>query len=338
MATKQRIAYLDFIKGVCIVLLVSFHVKPTGHELNQTFLMPIFFFLSGLNFKTYDSFGSFLRRKVNSLVVPLVFFLVLGTIYYFCRNLLETHFNVNESFSLMPLNPIKNNTPMWFLFVLFSLNIIYYVFVRFLPRWLVIVLSLVLGGVGYWIASSGCVLEPYLDMTFVALPFFMIGNEASKWGILTYRPHLLPALALAAATIVWVWLDTPVINMLQRNYPSPLLLFGMTTMVIFSLFFLCQRVKRPVPVISYFGRYSLIILGTHYFLIGPLKQVFGALLPQLAGTTAIYLITLLLVLVMEYPVIYLLRKYLPRLTAQEPFFYEGWRLAKTEAATKPQPK
>lgn len=324
MPTNQRIAYLDFIKGVCIILLVSFHIQPTGHELHQTFLMPTFFFLSGLNFKTYASFNDFLRRKINTLIVPFVFFLTLGAIYYFCRNLLESHFAVGQAFGRMPLNPVDNNTPMWFLMVLFMVNIIYYGLSNFFSRWLTIVLSLALGIVGYIIASNGYVIIAYLDMAFVALPFFMLGNEASKLGILTYRPPILVTLALLVSTILWVYFDTPVINMLRRDYPSALLLFVMTPMVILSLFFVCQYVKRPVPLISYWGRYSLIVLGTHYLLIGWLRMIANKFYGN--HETYVWCSVLVVTMILEILVIYFLKKYLPRFTAQKEFFYKGWKL------------
>ena len=327
MATKQRIAYLDFIKGVCITLLVSFHVQPTGHELHQTFLMPIFFFLSGLNFKTYANFNDFLRRKVNTLIVPFIFFIIIGTIYYFSRNLLLSHFDVGQAFCKMPLNPVANNTPMWFLLVLFMANIIYYGLCLFCPRWLTIVLTLALGIVGFLIASNGYVIEPYIDMTFVALPFFMLGNEASKCGILTYRPPILATLTLLAATILWVYCDTPIINMLQRDYPSALLLFVMTPMVIFSLFFVCQHVKRSIPLISFWGRYSLIVLGSHYFLIGWLRIIANKFYGN--NETYVWLSVLVVTMILEIPIIYFLKKYFPRFTALKEFFNKGWKIKKT---------
>ena len=71
-----------------------------------------------------------------------------------------------------------------------------------------------------------------------------------------------------------------------------------------------------------------MVLGTHYFLIGPLKLVLAKFLPQLESTSWHLFIVLLFVIVLEYPVIYLLRKYLPRYTAQEEFFHEGWKIKK----------
>ena len=215
---------------------------------------------------------------------------------------------------------------MWFLFVLFVVNIIYYLFVKHLPHWLVIVSSLLLGGIGFYIAKQGYVLEPYLDIAFVAMPFYMLGNEIGKRGGISYQPPLAATLVLTATTIVWVYFDTPVINMLHRNYPNALLLFGMTTLVILSLFFVCKYVKHPVPIISYLGRYSLIVLGTHYFLIGIIrmigKKVFGS------DETLIWLSVLIVTMALEIPVIYLLIKYCPRFTAKKEFFNKGWKINK----------
>ncbi|MBR6489715.1 MAG: acyltransferase family protein, partial [Muribaculaceae bacterium] len=110
MATKQRIAYIDFMKGLCIILVVAFHISTTafGDRANfmlQQFRIPMYFFLSGLFFKLYDGFFDFARRKINNIIIPLIFFLLLGAVYCFGRNLIENHFSFSKALSLMPANP-----------------------------------------------------------------------------------------------------------------------------------------------------------------------------------------------------------------------------------------
>ena len=168
MAAKERIAYIDFMKGLCIILVVAFHIDttafgvPYGYMLQQ-FRIPMYFFLSGLFFKLYDGFFDFARKKINNIIVPLILFLIIGAIYYFCRNLIGSHFSVAKALELMPLNPIKNNTPTWFLVVLFEVNIIYYLLQKFLPRWLTIVAALLLSVVGYAVVQAGYNLILYFD-------------------------------------------------------------------------------------------------------------------------------------------------------------------------------
>ena len=74
---KERIAYIDFMKGLCILLIVMGHVEGFSYDsimpgLNyalKSFRIPMYFFLSGLFFKTYGEFSEFLRKKVNNLYI-----------------------------------------------------------------------------------------------------------------------------------------------------------------------------------------------------------------------------------------------------------------------------
>ena len=83
MASK-RIQYIDLAKGLCITLLVLYHVfihQDDVPQVNRTlmvFLLPLFFFLSGLFFKEYENFCDFILRRVNKLLIPFAFFYFLS--------------------------------------------------------------------------------------------------------------------------------------------------------------------------------------------------------------------------------------------------------------------
>lgn len=335
MAPKTRIAYIDFMKGLCIILVVAFHVDTEANSRSYAFILqqfriPMYFFLSGLFFKLYGGFFDFARKKVNNIIIPLFLFLIIGAVYCFSKNMLESHFNVVEALSLMPPNPVKYNTPTWFLVVLFEVNIIYYLLQKFLPRWLTIVAALLLSAIGYAVVQAGYNLIVYLDIALVAIPFFVLGSESRKLGLLEKGPHLAVRIVFAVAVAVILFFFSQRINMLHRIYPSYFKLYLLPMLSIMALLFLCQYIKKPVPVISHIGRYSIMVLGTHYFLILPLRPLVNKLLPLLADTSWSLVIVLVLVIILEYPIIYLLKKYLPRFTAQEEFFYQGWKIKKTE--------
>lgn len=320
---SQRIIYIDFMKGILIILLVAFHINPEIFGDISGFLMMGFFFLSGLFFKIYNGFNDFLRRKINNLIVPLIFFIVIGSIYYFCRNLIENHFDAKVALNQMPQNPMLNNVPMWFLAVLFEVNIIYYLMFKFLPRWANIVVALAFSAIGYVAVNCGYNIGLYFDITMVALPFYVLGHEFCRTGLIERGPHVAVRIVMAVAVAVILYLFAERINMLHRVYPSYFKLYMLPALFIISLHFLSQYIiRRPIPVISYMGRYSIIVLGTHYFLIGPLRLITEKLLPQLVDTVWLFIILLTLVVTLEYPVIYFLRKYCPRLTAQKPFFQD----------------
>lgn len=335
MATKQRIAYIDFMKGLCIILVVAFHISTTafGDRANfmlQQFRIPMYFFLSGLFFKLYDGFFDFARRKINNIIIPLIFFLLLGAVYCFCRNLAENHFSFSKALSLMPANPVRNNTPLWFLVVLFEVNIIYYLLQKFLPRIITYIVAIALSVVGYLVVQNGYNLVGYLDIALIAMPYFILGAESRRLGLLEKGPNLSIKIVMAIVMLVVLFFFAQKINMLHRIYPPYLLLYALPALSILTLMFWCQGIKRPVPVISHLGRYSIIVLGTHYSIIGPLKLVMGKLIHGFNEIPWSFLVILVIVMALEYPIIYLLRKYLPRFTAQKEFFYEGWKLHKNE--------
>lgn len=83
---STRIEFLDLAKGICIILVVLYHTTRF-YDLNmpaanffKAFRMPLYFFLSGVFFKTYEGFFSFAKRKVNKLLVPFTFWYIVGSV------------------------------------------------------------------------------------------------------------------------------------------------------------------------------------------------------------------------------------------------------------------
>lgn len=333
---KQRIAYVDFMKGLCIILVVAFHIDRNAmgyhtNEMLQSFRVPMYFFLSGLFFKLYDGFLDFVRRKTNNIVVPLVFFFLLGAAYLYCQALYRSHFSVAGAWELMPGEMIRVNTPLWFLVVLFEVNVVYYVLRKCLPHLWTIVVAIALSGVGYILVSKGIRLIFMLDIALVALPYFILGTEVRKAGWLERGPHVALRVAFAVLVVAVLYLFAEKINLQERRFPDYLRLYLLPCMSILALMFICQYIKRPVPFISHLGRYSIIVLGTHQYLIDYGRRASAMVLPDSAQAVFAFLVALAVVLVLEYPVIYLLRRFAPRFTAQEPFFHEGWRLKPAKA-------
>ena len=75
--SSARIEWIDLANGICIILVVLFHVcheYPLEVQISS-FRMPLYFILSGLFFKQYEGFIGFLKRKTNKLLIPFLFFL-----------------------------------------------------------------------------------------------------------------------------------------------------------------------------------------------------------------------------------------------------------------------
>lgn len=129
---SNRIAWVDLLKGIAILWLVVYHMHIFDGMRSP---VSLFFFLSGLFFSEGKSFGSFISKKAKALLVPLLFFFVLGVVASALKCLLQ-----GESYSfpslwlfatLIPADAAVTNPigvgAIWFLVSLFEIYVIYYV-------------------------------------------------------------------------------------------------------------------------------------------------------------------------------------------------------------------
>lgn len=124
---KNRIEYIDLMKGICIILIILLHnqIYLSNDNINdilKNMRIPLYFCLSGLFFKEYNGFYDFIIRKFNKLIIPFIFFA------YFPYALCEIGLNYERSITtylLMFIVPY--NLPLWFLRCLFMTYILYFI-------------------------------------------------------------------------------------------------------------------------------------------------------------------------------------------------------------------
>jgi polysaccharide biosynthesis protein PslL len=90
---KDRLRHIDIAKGIAIILVVFAHNRFVMHDrgklfnLLSSFLLPLFFFLSGIFFKPTEPFKRILIKKADSLLKPYyVTLLMLGAAYFLIRH------------------------------------------------------------------------------------------------------------------------------------------------------------------------------------------------------------------------------------------------------------
>ena len=77
----ERIDFVDLTKGICIILVVMSHIGGAFDQLDYNsmlscFRMPLYFFISGIFFKSYEGLFGFVIRKINKLIIPFLFFYI----------------------------------------------------------------------------------------------------------------------------------------------------------------------------------------------------------------------------------------------------------------------
>lgn len=193
--SKQRIDYIDVAKGLCMILVVWQHVHTyyldleTGEFYMESFRMPLFFLISGMFFKMYTGFDVFAKKKINTLLIPFLFF-------YLSLSVLLPNFlhivgyeGLRESSSLgwkslfnCFFHKVYSNSTVWFLLALLWLNFIFYginVFAkRFSERmhlFMMAFLSMACGIMGFYLGLNRLFVWANIDNALTATPFFFVG-------------------------------------------------------------------------------------------------------------------------------------------------------------------
>ena len=310
---KNRIDYIDLAKGICIFLVVLHHALlnydirdyPSMHFF-QMFRMPLYFLLSGLFFKQYEGFFGFMKRKINKLLIPYI------------------------AFSLITLLMPYHNRAIWFLLCLFILNIFFYAIFEIAEisekkysqkaKIIVIVaLSIIAGIIGFYLCKQRILFKTYIPTALVAIPFFGLGFVMRKYTkILNNSKYdkFMWILAIPLFFITWICQGraTFLFGIFELSLIS-LYIGGFAG--ILAILFIAKSLHR-LPILSYCGRYSIIILVTHLFVLKfALKRVISIFTGMgMKDYVAVAILSVILMLAYVF-IIPLVKTYMPHITAQK---------------------
>lgn len=335
---KKRLPFIDLMKGLCIILIVIGHVDTAlftalgdnADRMFQTFRVPMYYFVSGIFFKQYGGFFDFARKKVNNILIPFAFFYLFAYLVQMAFHYMPACSHVFGEFHrgsiIQPLTQRywDCNVPLWFLMSLFWVNILYYLLQMITRRrWVQILAVAAMAAVGYTLCAWHIRPLYYIDTALVGMPFFVLGSllreqnvlrpsSTDKWGLVAFPLALVLTYFLAGE-----------IDIYRQILPSGLVLYGLSSIAIVALLW-CSKNIGSVPGVNYLGRYSIVVLGTHYVFI-PIVRALLTSITELDGLAS-SLVTLLIVLALMFPTIALFIRVFPRFTAQREFFKPGWRL------------
>ena len=318
---KNRIEYIDLMKGICIILIILLHnhIHSSNDSINdilRNMRIPLYFCLSGLFFKEYNGFCDFITRKFNKLIIPFIFFA------YFPYALCEIGLNYERSIkTYLLMSIIPYNYPLCFLRCLFVTYILYFLFHKITKRLSLTVQTIsifLIAFFTYTIIQNLTIPIKILENSifniitaFIALPFFHIASIVRRKGFLSQNISNKYIIVLFII-FFFIWILT-----FQNNIDYRTIQFGKNFVFLYAsalggtgCVWCIAYIIKKMFYISYIGRYSLIALGTHY----PLILLFNSM-----GIHNKYIVFLCILIVMP-GVIYVFKKYFPYMTAQKDLF------------------
>lgn len=285
---QQRFEFIDLAKGIGMMMVIYLHVTinyPSKINIYagshwDTFVhsmfMPIFFILSGIFFSTKTPFKEWIVKKIKRLLVP---FAIFYTLTYLLNIILVTFLNVNlkSGFSYWDIfavfyKDVYPNSAVWFLLALFWCSLYLYSILKITNKvWLQLSFVAICFSIGIMLNKTETNIPLYIDTAFSAVPFLYIGYWIRKKNLLNWLQSQNKAVqiySMSSMAVVCFFLDWQIgvgASMVNNNNGNPLCFLiggvaGSLSIIGFSV------VIGKLPIVSYIGRYSMLVLCTHMFL------------------------------------------------------------------------
>lgn len=306
----KRIEYIDIAKGLGILLVVMGHndfslVSPFFYKFIYSFHMPLFFFLSGMFFKSELPLINLLRRRYSSLLKPYI----VAVLLIFFMTVSFTKVDFGSAITKVVKAAYANGhyidwVQLWFLPHLFVLNVFAYFFYKAanlfrsnLVKWIFLISILIIGvifiGV-FWPFTLPLLGRGYtlyglplsIDLVLVSGFFFILGCEVNRIvpeDVYSSPFTLFGSIVMLVAMVIFL---SPIIDFNTRVFQSlPINTIEALLGILFILAISKQieRIPQLSRALSYVGQTSLIILIFHV----PIQETLGAKILGITGNEAV---------------------------------------------------
>lgn len=235
---KQRVNFIDLLRGFAIFLIVFYHMIGYSKNLGDitiylsSFHVALFFLISGFTYNIKDiSFKEYFKRKFKRIMIPYFIFALLFIIpYYLFQNITSSisdsefglgHFLFGIIYGSGAEGLLKQNTPLWFLPCLFITEVLAYFIFKLKnissKKYLLISLLIIIGFLSYKFIP---IILPYsLNTALTMMTFFTTGYFIKNSKILNInrKNKIIISISLIILGIVFASFNIKISYMLN-NY------------------------------------------------------------------------------------------------------------------------
>lgn len=291
---KKRIAYIDFARGLAIILVVIGHYIQVFYVdafknnpiliIIYSFHMPLFFIISGLTFKTIDrnNIVDWIKKKVKQLIIPSYIFILLmmlcQSIMILCGITLFPFMTLdlrNITRALLQIR-VDSACNVWFLPTLFFAELIL-VIIHIITKKTVFrfLLSLIISCIG---AAYICFVRkplPFsIDNSMFAVIFIELGFIYKNKTNINFS-RLKEVLVGIGLIVVWIigmhtnyLIQHKAISLSYVDINNPIIFIISSSAISFVILHICQKVKiKDNNRIILYGKNSLYVYGLNYIFI-----------------------------------------------------------------------
>lgn len=187
--SRNRLEYLDVISGLLIIHMILGHTGlgrnlPAYSTISRIlfFFMSWFYFKAGLFINRNRDLKTWVKRDFMRLLVPYIAFTIIGSVFYYARELYIPDkpvwkIIIMPIYQVIKLGSASGNLPLWFLLSLFLTRLAYRLIPeKFQPYSVVVALF---GGMA--LSHWDIRLPLTLSTVFPGFFFLMMGKYSRKY-------------------------------------------------------------------------------------------------------------------------------------------------------------
>lgn len=335
---KPRLHWVDTAKGICILLVILAHTTenvltdfPHISTMLRAIRMPLYYTIAGL-FISIHSDSSFIEKKINKLIIPYCFFVLLGNITGYIKHMVDgvefTYFSPLYYAITEDKDWLFYNFPIWFLVSLFDVYIIYLIINKIacnMPKhstFIKVALSICAGLGGFACNRRSVDLPFFLDSSLSAMPFFIFGHismsktklfkrEYNRIILILFTIFLFSVAFITAEGDIDYYRNNPRTSLFHAYFPC---MIGVTA------FLLLSKLINKIPIITRIGRFSIAYLGTHALFLRDIRIILETQM-SINNGIIVDIITFVTTILLSSISCWIMLKYVPFLIAQQDCVY-----------------
>lgn len=283
----SREIWIDLAKFISIFLVVLFHTNPhlDGYifDFLQVLRMPAFFLIAGLlfNIDKWTKFNDFFIHRFKRLLIPYFwFYLIFYVLWLFVGRDM-----VGESeLAISPLVPAKEFIlgkpnvvlgPYWFITCLFSMQILFYFFKKYIQSSVVIIIISI---IAYFVLTALDIKDlPWcIDKALLYMPFYAYANILRSHMLTTSPSKKLTIPLLCIITMVIVYVNHQIVSSAYIHHILYIIAgFCIMPLYIDGCKYIAGKLQTAeIPrLIRYIGDNNIITLALQNYIIGFIKII-----------------------------------------------------------------
>lgn len=292
---QKRLNYIDVTKGIAIFVIVLGHTLVHSEhcsfifKLLYSFNIPLFFIISGFTFNVENiNFNSFFKKKFIRLIIPYFVWSIIFLIpYLLFGSKISNTLGTKSSFDMMEQiyniiygnginNALKQNSSLWFLPALFSMEIIYYFIIKKIKNNKKNDLSILLFTflIGFFTSMFLKIYLPFgINTTLNIGIYFFIGYLLKKYNLIN-KIIKFKSVVLFFIIGIFSFINNDIVSCIDYYYGNYLLSLCSGFGISFSIIFVSKFLSKN-NILILLGKNTISILIFHKILILLFQTKFG---------------------------------------------------------------